>query len=85
MYVAWLVEERHKPKLEPEVDPYEAQKGRAAARSAAQSLAGREIGELPKVADAERKEKAANDFRFFCESYFPQTFHLPWSPEPPKI
>jgi hypothetical protein len=26
-----------------------------------------------------RKTRAAGDFRFFCDSYFPLTFHLPWS------
>jgi len=84
-YVAWLVEIRHEPKREPDADPYGTLKERAWARNAALSLAGRNIGELPAVVNPERKEKAATDFRFFCECYFPQTFHLRWSPDHLKV
>ncbi|MEQ8785121.1 MAG: hypothetical protein RIC55_02445 [Pirellulaceae bacterium] len=80
-YVAWLVEVRHEPQPEPAGDPYATLKDRARARNAALSLAGRDIGELPEVVNPDRKARAASDFRFFCESYFPQTFHLPWSPD----
>lgn len=78
-YVAWLVSQRHAPKLESEADPYEAVKERSRARNLALSLAGRDIGDLPSVTDPARKARAAGDFRFFCDSYFPLTFHLPWS------
>jgi hypothetical protein len=78
-YVAWLVSTRHAPRAEPVVDPYEAVKERSRARNLALPLAGRDIGELPNVADPARKTRAAGDFRFFCDSYFPLTFHLPWS------
>ena len=84
-YVAWLVHVRHAPKPEPAADPYESLKDRARARNAAIALAGRDIGELPAVVDPARKEKAARDFCFFCESYFPQTFHLAWSPDHLKV
>jgi hypothetical protein len=84
-YVAWLVQVRHEPKPEPPDDPYAAVKERARARSAALSLAGRDIGDLPAVVNPERKAKAAADFRFFCESYFPLTFHLAWSPDHLKV
>jgi len=84
-YVAWLVEVRHTPRPEPQGDPYEKLKQRARARNIALSLAGRDIGELPAVVNPERKERAAADFRFFCESYFPLTFHLPWSPDHLKV
>jgi hypothetical protein len=80
-YVAWLVQLRHTPRPEPESDPYEVLKERARARNIALSLAGRDIGDLPEVVNPERKERAAADFRFFCEQYFPLTFHLPWSPD----
>jgi len=83
-YVAWLIEELAKPKVEKARD-YEAVKEAAAARNRALSEAGRDIGELPAVVDPERKEKAAGDFRFFCQAYFPQTFHLPWSPDHLKV
>jgi hypothetical protein len=84
-YVAWLARERHKPRAETEGDPYEALKERARARNAAIALAGRDIGELPKVVNPERKTQAASDFRLFCDSYFPLTFHLPWSPDHLKV
>lgn len=84
-YVAWLVQVRHAPKPEPDGDPYEKLKDRARARNIALAIAGRDIGELPEVVNPERKGKAASDFRFFCESYFPLTFHLPWSPDHLKV
>jgi hypothetical protein len=84
-YVAWLLQVRHEPKHQPDVDPYEKVKQDARARNLAISLAGRDIGELPATADADRKTTAETDFRFFCESYFPQTFHLSWSPDHLKV
>ncbi len=84
-YVAWLVQTRHTPRPTPDADPYETLKERARARNAAIALAGRDIGELPPIANPDRKARAASDFRFFCESYFPLTFHLPWSPDHLKV
>jgi len=46
-YVAWLIEELAKPKVEKARD-YEAVKEAAAARNRALSEAGRDIGELPR-------------------------------------
>jgi hypothetical protein len=84
-YLAWLVAQRHAPKPEPAADPYEEVKTRSRARNLALSLAGRDIGELPEVANGPRKERAAADFRFFCDSYFPLTFSLPWSDDHLKV
>jgi hypothetical protein len=84
-YVAWLVSQRHAPRREPEVDPYEAVKERSRARNLALSLAGRDIGELPAAVNPGRKAQAESNFRFFCESYFPLTFHLPWSKDHLKV
>ena len=84
-YVAWLVQIRHTPKPEPEGDPYEKMKDRARARNVALAIAGRDIGELPEVVNPDRKALAASDFRYFCESYFPLTFHLRWSPDHLKV
>ena len=84
-YVAWLVQVRHAPPPEPEGDPYEKLKERARARNAAIALAGRDIGELPEIVDPARKRKAASNFQAFCESYFPLTFHLAWSPDHLKV
>jgi hypothetical protein len=84
-YVAWLIQIRHAPRPEPVGDPYETLKERARARNAAIALAGRDIGVLPTVVNPVRKARAAHDFQFFCESYFPLTFHLPWSPDHLKV
>ena len=84
-YVAWLIQVRHTPKPEPDGDPYESLKDRARARNATLSLAGRDIGEMPAVVGPARKTKAETDFRYFCESYFPLTFHLAWSPDHLKV
>ncbi len=54
-------------------------KERARARNAALALAGRDIGELPVADNADRKNRASRDFQYFCESYFPLTFNIPWS------
>ena len=40
---------------------------------------------MPAVGNQERKARAASDFRFFCDSYFPLTFHLPWSRDHLKV
>ncbi len=84
-YVAWLMEVYHAPKAPADVDPYGTMKERARARNAALSLAGRDIGELPDPVSPARRLKAAADFRFFCESYFPFTFYLAWSPDHLKV
>ncbi len=85
-YVAWLVATRHEAIAAAAAEPagltgYEAMKERARLRNAILSLSGRDIGELPPIADPARKERAARDFRYFCDAYFAQTFHLPWSPD----
>lgn len=84
-YVAWLATVRHTPPSESEADPYETLKENARARNAAMSLAGRDIGELPKVVNLDRKRKAEKNFQYFCEAYFPFTFHLAWSPDHLKV
>ncbi len=84
-YVAWLADQRHAPKTEKAPRTYEDVKEAARKRNAEISKAGRDIGGLPGVVNSERKEKARTDFRFFCESYFPLTFHLPWSKDHLKV
>jgi len=84
-YVAWLIQIRNEPRPTDDSDPYETIKERARARNSAISSAGRDIGDLPDVLNAGRKAKATTDFRYFCECYFPQTFHLPWSPDHLKV
>ena len=84
-YCAWMHVIRHTARPTSGVDPYEAMKERARARNAALALAGRDIGELPEVDNADRKDRASRDFRYFCETYFPLTFHLAWSPDHIKV
>jgi hypothetical protein len=84
-YCAWMHVVRHTPKPISDVDPYERMKESARARNAALALAGRDIGELPAVENPDRKEQASRDFQYFCESYFPLTYHLKWSPDHIKV
>ncbi|HOQ61258.1 MAG TPA: phage terminase large subunit family protein, partial [Vicinamibacterales bacterium] len=84
-YAAWLLWTRHNPEPEPEPRDYEAMKEAARARNAELSAIGRDIGVIPEVIDPDRKARAATDFRFFCEAYFPETFSLPWSPDHLKV
>jgi hypothetical protein len=88
-YVAWLVLERHRPRPEPEgLTGYEAHKERAAQRNREMALLGRDIatGEwVHPPRNPAQRARAERDFRFFCEQYFPQTFHLPWSPDHLKV
>jgi len=89
-YVAWLAATRHEQlaqqdEEDPSLSGYDAHRERARARNAAMSLSGRDIGDLPEVEDAARKDRARSDFRFFCETYFPQTFHLRWSADHLKV
>ncbi|MCY2977242.1 MAG: phage terminase large subunit family protein [Planctomycetota bacterium] len=84
-YCAWMHQVRHAPRPTSDADPYERMKESARARNAALALAGRDIGEIPVVENPDRKDRASRDFQFFCESYFPLTFHLAWSPDHVKV
>ena len=79
-YAAWL---RSELMLRQSISPqtYEEKRNAARARNLALATAGRDIGELPDVVDAERKKNCEKDFRLFCETYFPETFTLTWSPD----
>ena len=54
-------------------------------RQAEQSLAGRDIGQLPEVVNPDRKAACERNFQLFCESYFPETYALAWSPDHLKV
>lgn len=43
------------------------------------SAAGQDIGEIPKVKNRRRRNKAIKSYAYFCKTYFPQAFTLPWS------
>ena len=76
-YVAWRVDRKNTPS-EASLD-YESVRADAARRSSERSLEGRDIGELPAVENQERKESCRNDFKLFCETYFPEVYQLKWS------
>ncbi|MGE3807695.1 MAG: terminase gpA endonuclease subunit [Gemmataceae bacterium] len=84
-YVAWLVGQRHASKPESQAHDYDAHREQARARNAAISQSGRDIGEFGFVVNPPRRRRAAADFRFFCEAYFPLTFHLAWSQDHLKV
>ncbi|MFW5841551.1 MAG: hypothetical protein ACOCZE_13290, partial [Planctomycetota bacterium] len=82
-YAAWLTLESAKPKDQPV--SYEQQKARQAQRNAERARSAQDIGQLPEVADPDRKAEACESFRGFCETYFPDVFYLPWSPDHDKV
>ena len=84
-YVAWLVRQHHQTGLSKQPADYAAMKEAARARNAELSAIGRDIGDIPDVVDPKRKDRAREDFRFFCETYFPETFSLPWSDDHLKV
>jgi hypothetical protein len=80
-YAAWLAHQRHKaPASVPqgttsaEASAYALKKERERQRNADISITGRDIGELPPVADPERRARGLADPIFFCETYFPKRF-----------
>jgi len=59
---------------------YEKRRQQVAKILRTQSLLGRDVSQTvhpPK--HPRKKRKAARSFRYFCETYFPQVFTLPWS------
>jgi hypothetical protein len=85
-YLVWLADELHAPEPERIGDGgYAAHRAGMAERSRMRSEDGRDIGAMPAVANPGRKLRAARDFRFFCESYFPELFHLAWSDDHLKV
>jgi hypothetical protein len=88
-YAAWLTLER-RGRQDAEVDgkrssQYDAHRQLVSERQAKLVAAGQDIGELPKVVKPKRKAKAQKSFRYFCETYFPDVFYLPWSDDHDKV
>lgn len=83
-YAAWLAEMRHHAASGKsgggESRPgYDALKERARARNIQLSIAGRDIGPPPDVADPARRDEGERSLEFFLRAYFPETFRLPFS------
>lgn len=64
---------------------YEDHKRKAAERQAEQSASGRDIGEIPKVKNKRRRNKAIKSLRIFLETYFPNAFPIAWSRDHVKM
>lgn len=82
-FAAWLIQDR-KSRRSAKAEAarsYEEIKEAARERSAGISLSGRDIAPLPEVVDPERKNRCADSLKCFCETYFPETFYLDWSPD----
>lgn len=84
-YIAWTFDRKHSPPTESGPRSYEDRRNAERARQAEQSLAGRDIGDLPAVVNPERKKECERNFQLFCESYFPGTYSLEWSPDHLKV
>ena len=60
---------------------YRRHKARAAEAQAQDSRAGRDIGDLPPVANPQRKDSCRRNLKLFLETYLPHHFPLAWSPD----
>ena len=79
-YLAWLIDRKEaRAAAEAEGGDYASFRDQMARKSLEKSLEGRDIGDLPPVDDPERKERCRNDFKLFCETYFPEVYQLHWS------
>ena len=79
-YIAWAYDQKHTPH-DDGARSYDERRDAERARQAELSLAGRDIGDLPEVVNPERKKECEQNFQLFCESYFPETYSLEWSPD----
>ena len=84
-YIAWMVDRKHTPEETSGARSYEDRRNAERDRQAEQSLAGRDIGQLPEVVNPDRKAACERNFQLFCESYFPETYALAWSPDHLKV
>ena len=84
-YIAWMFDRKHTPEETSGARCYEERRNAERDRQAEQSLAGRDIGPLPEVVNPDRKAACERNFQLFCESYFPETYALAWSPDHLKV
>ena len=84
-YIAWMFDQKHTPEETSGARSYEDRRNAERDRQAEQSLAGRDIGQLPEVVNPDRKAACERNFQLFCESYFPETYSLAWSPDHLKV
>ena len=84
-YIAWMFDRKHTLEETSGARSYEDRRNAERDRQAEQSLAGRDIGPLPEVVNPDRKAACERNFQLFCESYFPETYALAWSPDHLKV
>ena len=60
---------------------YDRHKSRVASRLTSMSAEGRDIGEIPPIANLDRRESCRDNLRLFCETYNSVAFYWPWSPD----
>ena len=84
-YIAWMFDRKHTLEETSGARSYEDRRNAERDRQAEQSLAGRDIGPLPEVVNPNRKAACERNFQLFCESYFPETYALAWSPDHLKV
>ena len=84
-YIAWMFDRKHTPEETSGARSYEDRRNAERDRQAEQSLAGRDIGPLQEVVNPDRKAACERNFQLFCESYFPETYALAWSPDHLKV
>ena len=84
-YIAWMFDRKHTLEETSGARSYEERRNAERDRQAEQSLAGRDIGPLPEVVNPGRKAACERNFQLFCESYFPETYSLAWSPDHLKV
>lgn len=60
---------------------YEARKAQSASWNKRTAAAGRDIGDIPPVANVARRDGCRQNFRAFCETYAAESFPLAWSPD----
>lgn len=68
-----------------ESEAYQRRKDRATQRSAEQSRAARDIGEIPAVVDPSRREACRLDLRRYCEAYHATSVPIAWSADHLKV
>lgn len=67
------------------VAAYRKRRERMARNERLAALAVQEIGPLPEVRDPARRKRTETSFRAFLDTYFPDIFFLPWSPDHLKV
>ncbi|PHR99591.1 MAG: hypothetical protein COA78_24800 [Blastopirellula sp.] len=80
-YTRCLISKRQTQLLDQTGGSYEDKKEQARVRSAEVSKSGRDIGEIPEVADPQQREACRHNLQLYLETYHAETFCVAWSPD----